>query len=277
MIIPIVKDLKGFYQAKYYGTEYTVKSEKELEDLKSNIRDSGYYPYVTTKEELEDLKENKRKLDDLFIELSKSQIQRWLLLAEEKLKDTNVSVYITGGNDDPPDVIKVLKESKALIDAGEKVLNIEFKNEKYEMLSLGYSNPTPWNCPRDIPDKELAEKIWKLTMDVSKMQNCIFNIHVPPYGTPLDLAPKLDENFNVEMSGGQPVMVNVGSKSVREAIEKHQPLLGLHGHIHESRGITKLGSTYCVNPGSEYAEGVLRGVLIEIVKGKVKNHLFTSG
>jgi len=41
-------------------------------------------------------------------------------------------------------------------------------------------------------------------------------------------------------------------------------MLGLHGHIHESSGMRKLGSTTLVNPGSEYAEGILRGALIDV-------------
>ena len=68
-----------------------------------------------------------------------------------------------------------------------------------------------------------------------------------------------------------------GSSAVRSAIEKHQPLLGLHGHIHESKGFVKIGRTFCVNPGSEYGEGILRGVIIDLEDGKVKNFLLTQG
>jgi hypothetical protein len=64
---------------------------------------------------------------------------------------------------------------------------------------------------------------------------------------------------------------------VRKAIEKFQPLLGLHGHIHESRSAEKIGRTLCVNPGSEYGEGVMRGVVIELEENKVKDYAFTQG
>lgn len=278
ILVPVIEDA-GTYRAELYGTKYIANSDKELENLKSKIRNMGYYFYVISKEDFEDIKKDKQRLDRLFTELSKKQIQDWVHLVKEKLEDANTPVYITGGNDDPPEVIKMLEESQSypLIYAGDNVLNIEVKSEKYEMLSLGYSNPTPWNCPRDISEDELGEKIQVLAKEVSNMRACIFNVHVPPYGTVLDIAPKLDENFNVKMSGGQPVMINVGSKSVREALEKYQPMIGLHGHIHESRGVTKLGSTYCFNPGSEYAEGILRGVIINVDKGKVKNYLFTFG
>jgi Icc-related predicted phosphoesterase len=276
MIVPII-NVNGTYRAKYYGSELTARSENEVKMLISKIADSGYYPYITTKEELESLKEDKQKINDLFQKLSESQIKRWNFIAENKLKNVDVPMYVSGGNDDPSSIIEIVKESEAWIYAGDNVLDVQVKNEEYKMLSLGYSNITPWNCPRDISEEELARKIESLALEVSEMQNCIFNIHVPPYGTPLDLAPKVDEKLNVKMSGGQPVLVNVGSKSVRAAIEKHKPLLGLHGHIHESRGIIKLGPTWCVNPGSEYGEGVLRGVILKIERGRIKDHLFTCG
>jgi Icc-related predicted phosphoesterase len=277
MLIPIIRASDNTYQTKYYGTEYIAKSERELEEIKTRIRNSGYYPYITTKEELENLKGNKKKLNELFIKLATDALEEWLNIAKERLKDAKVPIYVTGGNDDEPVVLEVLKESDVLKECDEKVIGIEFKNEEYDMLSLGYSNPTPWNCPRDICEEELAKKIEKLAREVGEMQKCIFNIHVPPFGTILDLAPKFDENFNVKMAGGQPVMVNVGSKAVREMIEKYQPLLGLHGHIHESKGITRLKRTLCVNPGSEYGEGILRGILIKIIDGKVQHYLFTYG
>ncbi len=72
-------------------------------------------------------------------------------------------------------------------------------------------------------------------------------------------------------------MVSVGSNAVRSAIEKYQPLVGLHGHIHESRSAQKIGRTMCINPGSEYGEGVLRGVIVDLSKQKLENYTFTIG
>jgi len=69
----------------------------------------------------------------------------------------------------------------------------------------------------------------------------------------------------------------VGSRAVRRVIEEVQPLLGLHGHIHESPGFRKLGRTLCVNVGSEYAEGILRAAIINLERGKVKGYLPISG
>jgi len=65
--------------------------------------------------------------------------------------------------------------------------------------------------------------------------------------------------------------------AVREAIEKYKPLLGLHGHIHESRGVVNIGRTLCINPGSEYGEGIIRGAIVDLAKDKVLSYQLTSG
>jgi Icc-related predicted phosphoesterase len=72
-------------------------------------------------------------------------------------------------------------------------------------------------------------------------------------------------------------MAPAGSTAVREAIEELQPLVGLHGHIHEGRGETKIGRTLCLNPGSVYSEGVLNGVLLTLADGQVRDYQFTQG
>ncbi|MBS1882835.1 MAG: metallophosphoesterase, partial [Actinobacteria bacterium] len=77
---------------------------------------------------------------------------------------------------------------------------------------------------------------------------------------------------------GEPRMVPVGSTAVREGIERFQPLLGLHGHVHESQGTTRLGRSLCINPGSTYEQGRLDGVIVELNRRKgVKGYQFTSG
>ena len=74
-------------------------------------------------------------------------------------------------------------------------------------------------------------------------------------------------------------MKAVGSVAVRDSINKHQPLLSVHGHIHESRGIRKMGRTLALNPGSVYGDGVLQGAVIELdaKKAKVSRYLLVNG
>lgn len=129
-----------------------------------------------------------------------------------------------------------------------------------------------------MPEEILEEKINKLVDSTKEVRKSILNIHVPPFNTHLDIAPKLDKDLKPVLTpGGEPEMVHVGSIAVRNAIEKYQPLAGLHGHIHESKGYTKIKNTHCFNPGSEYSIGILKGVIINISENRVDNYLFVEG
>lgn len=287
MITPIIKQEDGSYLCEYVGYKKVVRTEEELRELERNISSIGNYYFYTTKEEFEELKSEgktidgridersrkihlgKGKIEELFKRLSAERLSNWITLAEEKLKGSTVRMFMAPGNDDDLEVNKILESSTLVINADEK--KVEF--DGYEMITLSWSNPTPWDTPRECSEEELHKKIEALVSKIQNMEKAIFNFHVPPYGTMLDLAPKLSENLVPSASE----LVNVGSVAVLNAIKIYQPLLGLHGHIHESKGAQKIGGTLCINPGSEYTEGILSGVIVNLEKGKVKNFLLTSG
>jgi len=145
------------------------------------------------------------------------------------------------------------------------------------MITSAWTNLTPWHSPRETSDEKLSGIYDRMITRVQRMENCVFCMHVPPYNTEMDLAPELDSTLKPVVRGGGMNMIHVGSTAVRSAIEKHQPLLSLHGHIHESRGFTEIGRTLCVNPGSEYGEGILRGAIINLDERKVKSYILTQG
>ncbi|MEM2660786.1 MAG: metallophosphoesterase [Nitrososphaeria archaeon] len=274
-IVPLVKKKDGKVYLKFLGENFVLTSENDLAVMEKRIRSIGFYPHQMSEEEFNEFASDKRKQEELFETLVVEMIKRWLSIAENKLKDKNVKCFISPGNDDSRIVDEYLKNSKYIIYPEEQVVRLD---EHHEMITLGVSNITPLHCIRDMEEKDIEEKIDKLVSQVSDLKNCIFNIHVPPYGTPLDLAPKLDENLKpIALPTGGVDMINVGSTSVRKAIEKYQPLLGLHGHIHESRGIFKIGRTLCVNPGSEYTEGILKGFLADITENGIRDYLITTG
>jgi Icc-related predicted phosphoesterase len=274
MIIPIVEQPDGKFTASFLGTDEIVQSAKELETLEERISSSGFYPYRCIKEEKTELDTNEKLVKDLFIHLMNERIRHWVKMAEERLKGADVKLYISPGNDD--EISEGLLESSTsyVINPEGKVVEID---DYHEMVTIGNTNETPWNCPGDITEEELAEKIEVLASQVDDMENCVFNFHCPPYDTPLDVAPKLDENLRPVLSGGQIVMSPAGCVSVLQAIQEHQPLIGLHGHIHESKGTVKIGRTLCINPGSEYGEGILDGALVILEEKRVKGYLLTSG
>ncbi|MBS7616336.1 metallophosphoesterase [Candidatus Bathyarchaeota archaeon] len=273
-IVPVVKKSDKYY-ATFLGEKYILNNDAEVNALEKRIRSIGFYPYRLSEEQMQELSANPRKQDELFLQLVLEMIKKWVTIAEDKLKGTNVKCFISPGNDDDPKIDEYLKASKRIIYPEEQVVQVD---DHHEMITLGVANITPWHCFRDVSEEVIYEKLEKLASQVRNMETCIFNLHAPPYGTPLDLAPKLDENLKpVPSPTGGVEMVNVGSTSVRKIIEKYQPMLSLHGHIHESRGSIRIGRTLCVNPGSEYTEGILKGFLADITEKGIKDYIFTTG
>jgi uncharacterized protein len=201
----------------------------------TRIRDMGFYPFRTTDEELDEIWDDPRAVHAVFLDLMGQTLARWLDLAEAE-----------GGQ----------------ADLGEGIT----------MISCGYSNRTPWDTPRELDDDELERRIEKLAVQVGRPERAIFNLHVPPARTAIDKAPALDESLKPVVRGGALVMTSVGSEAVRRVLERHQPMLALHGHIHESRGAVRLGSTLSLNPGSQYGDGVLSGALLEIDRKRGVRH-----
>jgi Icc-related predicted phosphoesterase len=273
MIVPLVKSPNG-YTAQFRGVTREAKDEDQAQTLEKDIRMSGGYPYRTTPDEMTELHTNEAKVHSIFVRLMLEALDNWVKIAGERLRNTGVKMYWTGGNDDIPEIKDVIRKSDYVIDPEDKAVDID---GKHEMISLGWSTPTPWNTPRECSEEELAKKIEHMTSMVKNMKSCIFNFHVPPIDTIISECQALDKDLKPIMIGSEAQTTSGGSSSVSKSITEHQPLLGLHGHIHESKGAVKIGRTICINPGSEYAEGILRGAMINLEDEKVKSYLLTSG
>jgi len=274
-MIPVISKGDGTFEAYFLGEKVSVSSQERLNSLKERIRAIGFYPYVTDEKGAQELRDNPKAVEMVFEELVKESLKSWVEMAERFLKDyVETRFLVMPGNDDPYVVDEILSTSKCLVNPDGKIIEV---CPGYRLLSLGLSNITPWRCPRDLSEEEIWARIERILKD-DFGGGLIFNIHVPPYGTHIDLAPKLDENMKpVLKPGGEYEMVHVGSISVRKAIEVFKPKLSFHGHIHESRGVDKVGGTLVFNPGSEYNTGVLRGVLVELDEIKVRDYIFTQG
>jgi len=276
MLVPIVNLGDGSYQADYLGGK-TVHSGEELKSLEREISDSGYYYHHCSKAEMDDLKSSKEKVDQLFMTIMKDTLTKWVARAEPFLSELNVTCFLTGGNDDHQEIIDAISDTEHVKNVDNKVSRLD---EIHEMVNLGWSNVTPWNCPRDHSEEEKETAIEKMISSIADKENCVFNLHTPPINCGLDTCPKLDTSVyppKPVFDKGQAVMIGGGSTAVRRAIEKHQPLLHLCGHIHESRGTTRIGKTLIVNPGSDYPDGVLRGAIVNIGNKKVVSWQLTSG
>ncbi len=252
------------------GTTRTVPGS-QFEEEANRIANMGYYPLEADQDMLAELA-NSETYERRLLDEALKRAGRWVEYADRRLDGSGISVYFAPGNDDPLEVDAAFEGSSIFVNCEQRVLELG----EFEMISTGWSNPTPWRTPRECEEHELESRLRRLIEQLRDPSKAIFNIHVPPHGTPLDVCPQIDEDFHVVTVMGQPLQTHAGSTAVRALIEEFEPLVSLHGHIHESRSAVKLGRTYAVNPGSEYGEGVLLGAIITLKGNKVK-HTFTAG
>lgn len=268
MVVPVFDEGNGTFDCNFLGQDVHLNNKTELDNQLNKINAIGFYPYITDKKEAEHLHAHQDEVMHIFHRLINERLKHWIELADEKLKDSQAKIFMAPGNDDPMEMDAILEASKVMQSASMKNLDVL----GHEMITIAHTSPTPWDTPREWNEDEMARNIDKLASTIKNMEKAIFNFHDPPYGTMLDYAPKLKD---MRQSAGE--VEHVGSKAVAEKIKQYQPFLGLHGHIHESRAAQKIGRTFCVNPGSEYGEGILRGVLLTLADTKMKSYVFTSG
>lgn len=277
MVVPIVRQDDGTYHCNLFSQNYILKTDAELREVEERIANNGFYPFHATQTEMDDISSHQGRSDEIFKKLAVERVHAWVSALRKHLRDTGIKCILSPGNDDYYEVDDALKSDEVVTNSEGRVVQVD---QVHSMITVGQSNMTPWRCPRDVSEEELKKTINNLAEQVPDMGNCIFNIHVPPINSGIDAAALLDDSVYPPrriIQGGQPVMAGVGSTAVRETIEKYQPLLGLHGHIHESRGVAKIGRTVCLNPGSEYAEGILKGVIVSIADKKFLSYQFTGG
>src|SRR6266446_955667 len=269
-IIPIVEENGHFTYA--LGGDHQQVSASQVPEVEAQIRRKGYYPLRATPTQVAELEADAVKRATTFRQVMLDGVERWMKLAAEKLEGTGVRCFVCPGNDDEFEVDDVIRQAK-MVELGEGRL-VEI--DGFTMISSGWSNPTPWNTHREESEDKLAERIDAMAIQLKDPAHAIFNLHCPPYRSGLDEAPAIDADLKL-MHGGR-ALRPVGSTAVRQAIDKHQPLLSLHGHIHESKGAVKLGKTLSINPGSSYEEGVLMSAIINLdAKKGIKSYQLVNG
>jgi Icc-related predicted phosphoesterase len=266
-IVPIVRD-NGRYETELFGVHRTARNDDELATLERDIADVGYYSFVTTSEEAQRLSTDEPARDELLGRLMGERVAAWMELATERLADGNVPMYLIPGNDDEFVIDQILNQPGwAPVNADGRVLDMP---GGLQLLASGWSNHTPWQTTREETEDELYARLDALAQQVRDPRRAVFMIHVPPHDSGLDTAPILDENLRPTVSAGDVLRGPVGSTAVRRLIETYQPVLAVHGHIHESGGERKIGKTVCINPGSEANHGILRGYIVDIGKKRVE-------
>jgi len=273
-MVPIVQRANGTWEASLQDHRDTLESEDAIVEFEKRVMNRGYYPIRVSDQEYVAMQEDEVLVDKRFKEVMLDGTERWIAMAEEKLANTGIRVIACPANDDMFEIDDVLAGAE-VVETGDEDHPMEL--EGFKIISMGWTNPTPWHTFREAEEPELAVRIAHAMEHAAEPENTILNFHAPPYGSKLDNAPALNEDLSY-VSGGQ-ALRPVGSTSVREAIRRFQPLLSLHGHIHESKGATRIGATMALNPGSSYEEGILQAAIVNIdtKKRKVRNYQLVNG
>ena len=269
VLVPLVEKSASTWECTLMGQHVDIETEEHLGKIKKTVESAGYYWVHLSRDEFEATRSDPAKIDALFKQLVLERVQEWLDLADERLAGKPFEMFMSPGNDDWPVIDEMIDTAKLVHACDGRNVDLD----GHEMVTCSWSNPTPWQTPRELPEEELDAKLEELCKTVQNNETAIHNFHVPPYGYSLDLCPKLSKDL--VMSAEE--KIHAGSLGAKHMVEKYQPLLGLYGHIHESRGAQKAGRTLLINPGSEYSEGILKGVVVMLDKKKVKDFVFTSG
>jgi Icc-related predicted phosphoesterase len=273
-IVPII-ERDGRYRAELFGVQRTARNAEELAALERDIADVGYYSFVAGPDEADRLVGDAAERDALLHRLMNERVAAWMELATERLADSPVPLYLIPGNDDDFTIDPILnREDIRPVNVDGRVVDLP---GGLELMAYGWSNETPWNTPREVPEDELYTRLDALARQVRDPRRAVFMIHVPPHDSGLDTAPILDANLRPTVSAGDVLRGPVGSTAVRRTIEAHQPLLGVHGHIHESGGERRIGDTVCINPGSEANHGILRGYLVDVGDAGIERVMRVEG
>ncbi len=271
-VVPVIHQGGNTYKTILLEQEFITTNDEELKDIVKRIRSRGYYPYMTTPDEISELEKSPDRVSQIFKQEVLKVVQQWMDLADKKLDGTDLKVYCSPGNDDMEEVDEIIRCSQRVLLVEGQVIPLD---SYHEMIASGWSNRTPWDTHREEDEDQLKVRYEAMISRLKDPRNAVFNIHVPPYKSSLDEAPELDKDLRPKMAGQ--ALKAVGSTALRKAIEETQPLLGLHGHIHEGRGATRIGKTLCINPGSMYEQGTLLGAIVKLGKNKIENYVLTTG
>ena len=275
-LIAVVRGEEGgeAWTATVMGQRRVARTEQELVELERSIADIGYYAVRVTETERAAMEADPDLVRRHFHERIAHRLREWLALADERLEGSGVPVYLMPGNDDDFEIDPILAESRYCQNVNERVVDL---TPWHQLVSMGWSSPTPWATPREMPEEAFLDRLAGLFGGVRDPRRTVMMTHVPPFDSGLDTAPLLSPDLRPTASAGDLLRGPVGSKGVRAAIEQFRPLLGVHGHIHESGGERKVGDTLCVNAGSESSMGILRGYLVDLSDRGVERSLRVEG
>jgi uncharacterized protein len=273
LLVPVCRR-NGHFSTQYGDAVYEGEVGTELTGVLRTIRDHGHYPFVGSPEDIAALADDAYR-DQVFRRCVYGVVESWTELADERLRGTGARCFVAPGNDDFLEIDPAFEGSDVVVFAEDHCLRL---TDEHDMITTGYSNRTPWDTERELDEGALKQRIARMADQARSGAELVAVLHAPPYNTAIDRAPKLDEELRMTLTFGAGVMMTpVGSTAVRAFIEEAQPLISLHGHVHEGLGSERIGRTLCLNPGSQYAAGTLAGAIVELGAAEVISFQFVTG
>jgi Icc-related predicted phosphoesterase len=271
-LVAIVDSGDGVWRAELFEQTRVLRGEPEVAEFERAVRRRGYYTFRTQPDELAAVRRDPSRLEALFREAMLETVARWMRLADERLGAAGIPCVVCPGNDDVLELDEIIRTARHVrLGEGNAVWAGEF-----QVASVGWTNRTPWATYREEDEDQLAARIARTVSNLEvPAERTVWNFHCPPYGSGLDMASVLDDNMTLVHAGK--VTAPVGSTAVREAIERHQPILSLHGHVHEARGFARIGRTLAINPGSSYGHGDLLGAIVDLSATRRPRFLLIDG
>ena len=268
-IRPIIENDNEF-TVEFNGELHIYSNEEicEFEKMNSGL---GHYFFYTTKEILEKFKKTPTEILEILDRKILERIETWIQQIIKQIDLKTTSIVISPGNDDIFEINTLIENYRDKGIYSGLINPIEIG--EFRIITLDYSNPTPWQTERELNEKQLEILINSKVREIKSFKKTIFNFHCPPYKTKLDIAPEIDKNLRFVVNPGGINKTHIGSKAVLNSILKYQPVLSLHGHVHESPGFDYIGNTLALNPGSEYEKGILNAYIIELENdGNINNY-----
>ena len=184
-IVPIIHQQCDTYKAILLEQESLLKGEDQVVEMEKHIKSRGYYPYRTTPDEIGELNAQPERVDAIFHAEVLKTAEQWLAYADEKLEGSGIRCYVAPGNDDMFELDDLIRTSKHVQLVEGEVVELD---RDHEMISSGWSNVTPWNTYREEDDDKLRVRYDAMLSQLKNPSSSVFNLHVPPYGTTLDLS-----------------------------------------------------------------------------------------
>ena len=168
LLIPIIQEGNGHYRATLQGSIQHLTTEEELNNLHDRIGLLGFYSQIMDEDEFKTLQADPKAVETLFHAKARERLETWVDLAETRLAGTGIKCFVTGGNDDDPEVLApIYREGTQSIFGCENML-VQVDDD-HTMVSVGLSTPTPWKTPREVTDEELGQMIEKMIAQVPNM------------------------------------------------------------------------------------------------------------